>query len=220
MRGRHVRGNTDTIFALADLLGAAAPVVARFSIAGGDPDAADTERSPRGMALELRLPDGSLQHFTMINTPMFFAASPKTFQDKMRALKRGPDGKADPTMLVGFMRDHRDAQAQAKYLLSHPPPPSYANAAYSGIHTFHFIDCGGRVTPVRFRFVPEDGELMLSKRELENKPPSFLEAVLIERLARGPAKWQMLVTIGEPGDTETDPTVLWPALGRRFLSGR
>src|SRR4029077_13713502 len=44
------------------------PVVARFSIAGGDPHVPDAERSPRGMALEFRLPNGSLQHMTMINT--------------------------------------------------------------------------------------------------------------------------------------------------------
>jgi catalase len=31
--------------------GDAVPVVARFSLAGGDPHAADAEKSPRGMAL-------------------------------------------------------------------------------------------------------------------------------------------------------------------------
>jgi catalase len=33
---------------------------------------------------------------------------------------------------------------------------------------------------------------------------------LTERLRHGPVKWDMLVAIGEPGDSETDPTVLWP----------
>jgi catalase len=31
-------------------------VVARFSVAGGDPDASDTEKSPRGLGLQFRLP--------------------------------------------------------------------------------------------------------------------------------------------------------------------
>ncbi len=56
-------------------------VVARFSIAGGDTMASDTEKSPRGMALEFRLPDGSLHHMTMLSTPMFFASLPQTFLD-------------------------------------------------------------------------------------------------------------------------------------------
>src|SRR5262245_40678705 len=66
--------------------GDAVPVVARFSLAGGDPHAPDAEKSPRGMALECRLPHGSLPQMTMINTPMFFAAVPRTFLDKMLAL--------------------------------------------------------------------------------------------------------------------------------------
>jgi catalase len=44
--------------------GDAVPVVARFSLAGGDPNAPDAEKSPRGMALEFRLPNRSLQHMT------------------------------------------------------------------------------------------------------------------------------------------------------------
>src|SRR5258706_10737567 len=42
--------------------GSSIPVVARFSLAGGNPTAPDADRSPRGMALEFRLPNGSLQH--------------------------------------------------------------------------------------------------------------------------------------------------------------
>src|SRR5882762_4816592 len=34
------------------------PVVARFSLAGGNPKAHDAEKIPRGMALEFRLPNG------------------------------------------------------------------------------------------------------------------------------------------------------------------
>ena len=57
------------------------PVVARFSLAGGNPKAPDTARSPRGMALEFRLPGGALQHMAMLNTPVFGAAQPATFLD-------------------------------------------------------------------------------------------------------------------------------------------
>ena len=40
--------------------GRSVPVVARFSIAGGDPTVPDADRSPRGMALEFRLPNGAM----------------------------------------------------------------------------------------------------------------------------------------------------------------
>src|ERR1700752_2305694 len=55
-------------------------VIARFSIAGGDPSASDSERSPRGQALEFRLKNGALHHITMLHTPMFFARTPSTFR--------------------------------------------------------------------------------------------------------------------------------------------
>src|SRR5437899_3657137 len=70
--------------------GSPVPVVARFSLAGGDPEASDAERSPPGMALDFRLPNGDLQHMTMINTPLLSAAIPRTFHDKMRTPRPEP----------------------------------------------------------------------------------------------------------------------------------
>jgi catalase len=186
-------------------------VVARFSLAGGDPDASDTEKSPRGMALEFRLPDGSLHHMTMIHTPMFFAAFPSTFLDKFVALTPDPaTGKPDPNKFRKFEAEHPDNAGQAKFLEVNNPPPSYANCAFYGIHTFKFIDRQNKITLVRFRFVPLDGEKQLTDAELKTVPRDFLEQALIDRVRRGPALWDMLVTIGEPGDPEDDPTLLWP----------
>jgi len=187
------------------------PVVARFSLAGGDPEASDAERSPRGMALEFRLPNGGLQHMTMINTPMFFAAVPRTFLDKMRALKPDPaTGKPDPETFKAFLDSHPDNRGQAEFLADNNPPASYADSAYYGIHTFKFINRDDKVTLVRWRFVPQDGEKPLSDAELTSMPRDFLEQALINRTRQGSVRWDMLLTIGEPGDPQDDPTILWP----------
>jgi catalase len=187
------------------------PVVARFSLAGGNPRAPDTAKSARGMALELALPDGSLQHMTMLNTPVFGAAHPQTFLDLMLAMKPDPaTGKPDPEKMKAFKASHPDNLAQAEFLAKNNPPASYANSSYFGIHTFKFIDGDGKVTPVRWRFVPQDGEKRLSDDELKSAPPNFLEAALIERAKQGPVKWDMIVTLGVPGDAEDNPTVAWP----------
>ena len=187
------------------------PVVARFSLAGGDPEASDAERSPRGMALEFRLPNGGLQHMTMINTPMFFAAVPRTFLDKMRALKPDPaTGKPDPETFKAFLDSHPDNRGQAEFLADTNPPASYADSAYYGIHTFKFINRDDKVTLVRWRFVPQDGEKPLSDAELTSMPRDFLEQALINRTRQGSVRWDMLLTIGEPGDPEDDPTLAWP----------
>jgi catalase len=187
------------------------PVVARFSLAGGNPKAPDTAKSPRGMALEFKLPGGSLQHMTMLNTPVFGAAQPKTFLDLMIATRPDPaTGKPDPEKIKAFKASHPDNLAQAIFLASNNPPTSYASSAYFGIHTFKFINRADKTTLVRWRFVPQDGEKRLTDDELKSSPPNFLEQALIQRTRQGPVRWDMLVTLGEPGDTEDNPTIAWP----------
>ena len=99
------------------------------------------------------------------------------------------------------------------------PPPSYANCAYYGIHTFRFINRKGETTLVKFRFVPRDGEKQLSNAEMQSAPRDFLERALIERTKKGPVRWDMILTIGEPGDPETNPTILWPKTRKEVNAG-
>jgi catalase len=200
--------------------GAAIPVVARFSIAGGNPKVPDTAKNPRGMALEFKLPNGGLQHITMINTPMFGAAVPQTFLDATIAARPDPaTGKPDLEKIKAFKASHPDSLAQIKYLDEHNPPPSFANSAYFGIHTFKFINKEGTTTLVRWRFVPQDGEKQLTNEQLKTMPANFLQQDLIDRTHKGPVRWDMVVSIGEPGDTETNPTILWPENRKQVKAG-
>lgn len=196
------------------------PLVGRFSIAGGNPKVPDATKNPRGMALEFRLPNGDRQHFTMLNIPMFGAARPRTFLDLMVAIKPEPaTGKPDPEKIRAFKDSHPDNRPQLDFLASHNPPVSFANSAYFGIHTFRFIGRGDKVTPVRWRFIPEDGEKRLTDAELKSAPQDFLEQALIERTKKGPVRWDMIVTLGQPGDAETDPTKVWPPARKEFKAG-
>lgn len=200
--------------------GKAVPVVARFSVAGGNPDVADTARNPRGMALEFRLPGGSLQHMTMINTPMFGAATPKTFFDNLIATRPDPQtGKPDPAKVKAFLQSHPDAVAQAEFLQQNNPPPSWANSAYFGIHAFRLIDAAGKATPVRWAFLPRDGEKRLSEEAMSTSARDFLGPVLIRRLRKGPVRWDMQVSLGEAGDPLDDPSMPWPSGRQRIRAG-
>jgi catalase len=195
-------------------------VIARFSVAGGDPSASDSERSARGVGLEFRLKNGALHHMTMLHTPMFFARTPSTFLDKFMALaKNVQTGKADPSKYAAFLKQHPDNAAQFHFLKTNDPPASYANCAFYGIHTFRFVDQAGRATNVRWRFVPEDGEKAPTDEQLAKEPRDFLEAAFRDRVKQGAIRWDMIVTIGEPGDSEDDPTVLWPAGRREIKAG-
>ena len=196
------------------------PVVARFSLSGGNPKAPDVAKSGRGLALEFQLPKRQLHHITMLNTPMFGAANPQTFLDLMLALQPDPaTGKPDPEKMKAFKASHPDNKAQADYLASNNPPASYASSSYWGIHTFKFVDKKGKATLVRWQFVPQDGEKRLSDDELKTAGANFLESALIERTGQGPVRWDMMVSIGQSGDAETDPTVLWPAERPQIKAG-
>lgn len=196
------------------------PVVARFSVAGGNPKVPDTAKSGRGMALEFRLPGGKLQHMTMLNTPVFGARVPRTFFDQIVAMKPDPaTGKPDPAKMKAFLASHPDSRAQADFLAKNNPPASFATSEYFGIHTFKFIDRQNKTTLVRWRFVPQDGEKRLSDAEMKTAPANFLEQRLIERTRKGPVRWDMLVSIGKPGDSVDDPTVAWPENRKQFKAG-
>lgn len=187
------------------------PVVARFSLSGGNPKAPDTAKSVRGMALQFTLPGGALHNMAMLNTPIFGAASPQTFLDLMLALQ--PDaatGKPDPEKMKAFKAGHPDNLAQSEYLAANNPPTSYANSAYWGIHTFKFINRKKQTTLVRWRFVPQDGEKRLTDDELKTAGANFLEQALIARAQQGPVRWDMMLTIGAAGDPEDNPTLAWP----------
>ncbi len=187
------------------------PVVARFSLPGGNPAVPDTARIPRGMALEFRLPNDALQHMTMLNTPVFGAATPQTFFDDIVSKRPDPlTGKPDPAKIKAFKADHPDSLPQAEFLARNNPPPSWANSSYFGVHTFKFVNSENKTALVRWRFVPEDGVKQLSEDQLKSSPKSFLEQRLIARTKHGPVRWDMWLTIGKHGDPENNPTLAWP----------
>jgi catalase len=62
-RGTFVGNPEAAVYSRSALFsGESVDVIARFSLAGGDPEASDTEKTPRGLALEFRLPNGALHH--------------------------------------------------------------------------------------------------------------------------------------------------------------
>ena len=195
------------------------PVVARFSLGGGDPEVPDAAPAPRGMALEFRLP-GALQHITMIDAPIFAAKSPVSFRDFLLAAKPDPKtGQPDPEKLKAYAATHPDAMAGTELASHHSPTANYHQATYFSIHTFKFIDAKSTEHMVKWRFVPRDGTKEMTAAEMKAAPRDFLERNLVERTRKGPAVWDMVVYVGEPGDPEDDPTLAWPESRKHFTAG-
>ena len=200
--------------------GKSVPVIARFSLGGGSPEVADASAAPRGMALEFHLPEGALQHITMINVPIFAASSPASFRDALVAAKPDPKtGQPDPQKLKAYAETHPDAMALTKLASQHSPTANYYQTTFFGIHTFKFIDAKGVEHLVKWRFVPRDGTKEMTAAETKAAPHDFLEANLIERLRKGPAVWDMIVYVGEPGDPQDNPTLAWPENRKHLIAG-
>ncbi len=106
------------------------PVVARFSLAGGDPAAPDTAPSPRGLALEFRLPGGLRQHMTMLNIPVFVTDRPAAFNELIIATTPDPaTGLPDGKKIQAFFASHPEAAAFGSFMKTYSPPNYYYNSA-------------------------------------------------------------------------------------------
>lgn len=200
--------------------GKAIPVIARFSLGGGSPDVPDAAPAPRGMALEFRIPGGGLQHITMIDLPIFGAMSPASFRDAIVAAKPDPTtGQPDAKKLSAYAASHPDAMALSQYTSRHTPTANYYQSTYFSVHTFKFVDAKGSEHMVKWRFVPRDGVKEMTAAQVKAAPHDFLEKNLIERVGKGPAIWDMVVYVGEPGDPTDNPTLAWPEDRKHFTAG-
>ena len=88
------------------------------------------------------------------------------------------------------------------------PSASYVTESYYGLNAFYFVDAAGK-RAVRWRVVPEQtagaGDVATAA------DPNVLQQDVTQRIAAGPQKWKLLVTLAEPGDPVDDATKVWPA---------
>ena len=197
------------------------PVVARFSVAGGNPQASDRGKTARGMALRMRASNGEEWLTAMLSTPMFFVAKIEQFVPLMQA--RAPDpatGKPDPDKLKAFYDANPETTRQVAWLAREPVPASFATAGYFGLNAFEFINAKGESRFVRWQFVPETGNRGLSDEQLKSMPDDFLVDELNKRIATGPVVFEFKAQLAERGDSLTDPTQVWPDSRSLVTAGR
>lgn len=187
------------------------PVVARFSVGGGNPKASDKSKSARGLALQFKLPNGEQWLTSNVSAPMFFVSKPEQFAPFLQA--RTPDpatGKPDPAKLKAFNEANPETLLQPAYFAKTPVPASFGSVNYWSTNAFEFVNARGASQFVRWQFVPESGTVGLTEEQLKSMPDDFLAADLRQRVASGPISFDFKVQLAEQGDTLTDPTKVWP----------
>lgn len=182
------------------------PVVGRFSMAGGNPKAPNNKKDiARGLALHFDLGDGNQTDLVTISAPVFAAKSPEKFLELLQTVATKDKAKID-----AFFAANPESARQGTWLKARPLPASYATASYFGVHTFTLTNAAGEKQIIKWKLVPKGGEVGLSDAEIEAKAPDFYKPELTERLAKGPAEFELTAILGEPGDALDDPTAIWP----------
>ncbi len=194
------------------------PVVARFSVGGGNPLASDKSRSVRGLALQFSPANGESWLSANISSPMYFVSKPEQFATFVQV--RTPDpatGKADPAKLKAFNDANPETLLQGAYLAKTAVPASYGSASYWSTNAFEVVNAAGQGQFVRWQFAPEQGTVGLTDEQMKSMPDDFLAADLRQRVAAAPVVFDFKLQLAEAGDPLTDPTQVWPD-GRRVVS--
>jgi catalase len=181
------------------------PITARFSLGGGDRNAPDNAKANvRGLAIRFDLGGGAYTDLVMISAPVFFVKTPALFVEFLKTV-----GSGDKAKLDAFFAAHPESTRQGAWLNSHPVPASYAGVGYWAIHAFTFTNENGEKALVKYKAVPDAGELGLSDEEAASKGANFYEDEMKERLGKGPVSFTLQAIRGRDGDQTADPTQRW-----------
>lgn len=203
-------GNASTLSKAAVFAAGRIPVTGRFAIAGGNPQAPDYAVPVRSLALAFQQPDGEQWRTGMNAMPFFPVATPAGFYQLQSATRPDPaTGKPDPQKLQAFLAAHPEAQPFFAWAKQFVPSSSWASDRYNSLNAFVLEDAAGHQQRVRWSMVPHTPASAITAADRQDA--DFLQHDLQQRLAHGPLKWDLILTLAAPGDASNDASKAWPA---------
>jgi catalase len=218
-------------------------VIVRFSNGSGCAVVHDGWSDVRGMATRFHLSSGPATDLIAMTLSAFFAPTPETFLDfaiaaKPTQVKREsicrkvldllqlklplPNPYSGETISpdAGAMR-FADQNDYAKLAVSQAAtigaPVSYFRADYHAVHTFIVVAPDKTRRWVRFSWQPVYG--VLNTKITDPVIDQYLQKDLRNRLAKEPARFTLMMAIGEAGDDFNDPSRPWPPHRARIMMG-
>jgi catalase len=194
-------------------------VIGRFSLAGGQPYVADNPEMVRGLGLEFSSPDGELWRTAMVSLPVFVVNTPQGFYEQLLASKPDPTtGKPEPAKMNAFLARHPETVAALKIIKSQPPTSDFSNTTFHSLNAFWFISTDGHSTPVRWIFTPEQpAKPAGAPQNVQDK--NYLFDALIAQIHHQPLRWNLVLIVGQAGDSTTDATLPWPESREKVVVG-
>jgi catalase len=182
------------------------PALGRLNLATPNPNAADATVRVRGIGLQISTPDGQEWRSAMIDPPVFAVATPQAFYELLTA-----SGSKDPEAMKTFAAAHPEFGAFVAWAQTAPWTGSFAEDRFNSLNSFVFTDAAGADHTVRWSLLPSAQAEPVAPEELAKLGPDFLDQDIIKRVAAGPQRWTLAVTVAGPGDPTADPTKAWPA---------
>ncbi|HKT29168.1 catalase family peroxidase [Dyella sp.] len=191
------------------------PVIGRFAVPVGNPYAPDSAIPIRSLALRFTQANGQQWRTGMNSMPVFPVATPQAFYQLLQAQQPDPStGKPSPAKLGAFFAAHPETAAFGAWVKTAAPSASYATNTYWSLNAFEFVDAKGEKHAVRWRVVPEAHDATTGGADA-----NYLDADLAQRLAQGPQRWHLMVTLANPGDPTNDASKEWPSDRRDVDAG-
>jgi catalase len=185
-------------------------VLARFSVGGGNPKVADTNKLVlRGFSFRL----GDDRHRSDIlaeSAPVHFARTLVQMLAFLKARIPGPNGEPDMAKVKAFSAANPETLHQANYIAARPLPGSFAGTTYWGVHAFPATNSKGETRFIKFKIVPVGGDITLSEDEAKAKSADFLHDDLESRIAAGDVRFNVMALLDRVGDPTMDVTIRWP----------
>jgi catalase len=191
------------------------PVVGRFALPAGNPYAPDNSVPIRSLALRFTQANGQQWRTGMNSMPVFPVGTPDAFYQLQQAQSPDPaTGKPDPTKVPAFFAAHPEAVPFLTWVKTARPSASYVTETYNSINAFYLVNSSGQKQAVRWSMAPMARDSAPAAAE---QGADFLERDLVQRLAEGPLRWQLNITLANPGDPVNDASKVWPD-GRKVLN--
>jgi len=244
VKGEFVASDVARTYCIAEhFKGPPVPVSMRFSNGLGGLEQHDGWSDVRGMATRFHLPDGTASDLIATTLGEFFVRNVDDFFEFAEVAKLEPSRRRrwwlklwdilqlkvpprDPypnetrNVDAGALRyanRHRFAQLGVFQVSLIGAPESYARSSYHAVHTFMVTAPDGVRRPVRFSWQPVAGVRNTDPKAAPRDKYLFEE--LENRLRRWPARFMLMMTIGEADDALEDPTKPWPGTRIRVAMG-
>lgn len=193
-------------------------IVVRFSDFTGIPDIPDNVggANPRGFAIKFIMADGQTTDIVGHSFNGFPTENTDQFRELLLAIgASGPDA-AKPNALDSFLSSHPIAKT---FLTTQKLPASYATITYFGVNSFKFTNKNGTSHFIRYQFVPEDGERLLTADQFSQAGAQYLQTEIKQRVASKTIRFKMYAEIAQDGDNIENPSIAYPAGRETILLG-